>query len=102
MNNAWVRWTKKVGQSPDPNFENFDGVEILYKMFSPAKVTPEFVQNWIKNIEAGRNGIKLGYDFHYKFLGKHAVLSDIQVDAEGGFDFIWKYDDGSVVPKDIV
>jgi hypothetical protein len=63
MNNAWVRWTKKMGISPDPNFENFDGVEILYKMFSPAKVTPEFVTNWIENIKAGRKGLKLGYDF---------------------------------------
>jgi hypothetical protein len=36
------------------------------------------------------------------FFGKHASLVDLKVDDEGGLDFVWKYDDGTIVPKNDV
>jgi hypothetical protein len=51
MTNTWVRWTRKGTSPNDP--EAFDGTEILYKMFSPAKLTDDFIQNWKANQEKG-------------------------------------------------
>jgi hypothetical protein len=43
MSNTWIRWTLK---NNNEYIEDFNGIEIFYKMLSPAKLTMEFVENW--------------------------------------------------------
>lgn len=84
MNNAFIRWSIR---NRDYSHENFDGIEIMYKMLSPSKITDEFCENFANNQK------DLGYNFYFDFKGRRAKLVSIN-NSGHNFTFQWQYVDG--------